>query len=55
MAHGAVEVQLTSPYGDKHDPFTIWLLRRWQHLEDVLNVLQKPCQETTEEVMLLVW
>lgn len=47
MAHGAVEVQLTSPRGDKRDLFTIWLLRRWQHLEDVLNVLPKSCQETT--------
>lgn len=47
MACGAAEVQLGSPRGDKRDPFTIWLLRRWQHLEDVLNVLQKPCQETT--------
>lgn len=32
-------VQLTSSCADKHDLFTIWFLRMWQHLEDVLNVL----------------
>ena len=35
------EVQLTLLCGDKHDLFTVWLLRRWKHLEDVLNVLQE--------------
>lgn len=47
MAHKASEAQLALPREDKCDPATIWLLRWWQRLEDVLNVLQKPCQETT--------
>lgn len=47
MAHEAAEAQLALLHKDKGDPVTVWLLRWWQHLEDVLNVLQKSCQETT--------
>lgn len=42
VAPGAVGLQFT----DKCDLVTIWLLRRWQHLEDGLKVPQKCCQES---------
>lgn len=42
VALGAVQVQSTA----KGDLFTIWLLRRWQHLEVGLEVPQKCCQES---------